>query len=145
MSKQTVKAKPAKANKAKGAPANECQCNAEPTKTEGVYAACGRLTAGKFAPGHDAKLKGVLIKAVRAGQPYKTISAGGRVTNQDPHQVAKSHGWSKYTDGAKAVKKATPATKAKPRKDGRGAGAPRKPRRSTSKAKLSVVTDLVPQ
>jgi len=106
---QTMATKTAKtkaAPKAAKEPTNECQCNAEPVDDQN-YRSCGRLTRGRFAPGHDAKLKGALIRCTTAGIQYKVEGQKA----QDPQKVAASLGWGKYTDRALEIK-AEKATKA---------------------------------
>lgn len=61
-----------------------------------VYGPCGANTrGGLFAPGHDAKLKGLLIKLRRAGQDYAYIE-GSTLRHVDPLSVAMQYGWSKF-------------------------------------------------
>ena len=122
-----VEKAPKAAPKAKGpkVPDKPCQCNAEWDEKSQSYKACGRLTSGRFAPGHDAKLKGVLIKATREGLKYYVLNADtDKVVGLDPEKVAADLGWSKYTDHAKA----TPKTAKAPRvsKAAKAADAPAK-------------------
>lgn len=70
---------------------NLCGCYSE-VDSKGVRTSCGRLVKGKFAPGHDAKLKGALIRAAAAGEKFVTKD-GTKVTTRDPMQFATELGW----------------------------------------------------
>lgn len=67
------------------------------TKDTGVpiYGPCSANTRREFAPGHDAKLKGALIKAYRNGTEYH-YSDGGMLVSCDPVEEARKRGWSHF-------------------------------------------------
>lgn len=88
---------------------NPCGCYSvaeydEPTDTT-VHYSCGELVYGKreFKPGHDAKLKSVLIKAFRNGTDF-TMSDGGMNIHANPMELAKARGWEKFMTPAKPKK-----------------------------------------
>lgn len=87
------------------------------TLVSNVYQACGAETRRTFAPGHDAKLKGVLINEYRAGRDYAFVD-GSLLVHVDPMTKATELGWAHFlTESApKPVKaskpKAEKATKA---------------------------------
>lgn len=92
-----------------GKPEHPCQCYAEflyfqDADHEGdeipVYGPCGRTTRRQFAIGHDAKLKSVLIRLYRAGDPYLVLQ-DGVLTDKDPRQVAAERGWERFLTPAK--------------------------------------------
>lgn len=58
-----------------------------------VHQSCGELTARTFAPGHDAKLKGVLLRAARSGMDYSYVE-GGLLVHADPRTELEVRGWS---------------------------------------------------
>ena len=61
-----------------------------------IYGECGEMTkGGNFAPGHDAKLKSVLIQRHRAGMDYERYE-GGLLVSGSPMVVAKAFGWEKF-------------------------------------------------
>lgn len=71
---------------------NVCACYSEVVKGD-VHVTCGRLCKGKFAPGHDAKLKGMLIRAAAAGETFKFSDDGGKtVQTADPAKQADKFG-----------------------------------------------------
>lgn len=81
-----------------------------------VYQMCGEKTERTFAPGHDAKLKSVLIKCYRAGQDY-SYTEGGALIHVSPMVRATALGWAHFlTDAKPKVKRA-----AKPKADKRDA------------------------
>lgn len=82
---------------------NLCACYS--VETNGVRTSCGRLVKGKFAPGHDAKLKGILIRAAVAGETLKLKDGDGKVTSVQPLAYAKTMGWDAIV--AKGVQVAT--------------------------------------
>lgn len=103
----------AKATKMAKEPTNLCGCYSV-VDSKGVHTSCGRLVKGKFAPGHDAKLKGMLIRAAVAGEKFVTKD-GTKTTTNDPMAFATELGWGKLiqkgidTAAAKAAKpKRTP-------------------------------------
>eukprot|EP00752_Nemacystus_decipiens_P016651 g14891.t1 len=104
--KTTGKRKSAKA------PDKPCQCIAIPKhdhaklRADGVpitdkrwheYVPCGELTRSEFAVGHDAKLKGALIRAYVAESP---IWRDGK--KEDPYAIAKARDWTHFLDAARA-------------------------------------------
>jgi hypothetical protein len=103
MATATKKAATKKAAAKSKAPDQECQCMTEPVPgKEGTYGSCGRVTRGRFAPGHDAKLKSLLIKHAVAGTKFK-VWDGKKAVTVDPDKRAAELGWSKFTDRAKEV------------------------------------------
>lgn len=102
--KSTAKKAPAKA-KAEKAPKtmNACECfSVEVGRTaddEPIFGSCGEQTARRFAPGHDAKLKGALILCAVNGWSYN-VQDGGSLTAYDPRKVADVRGWSHFIDRA---------------------------------------------
>lgn len=93
-----------KAMSSKKEAANLCGCYSV-VDGSGVHTSCGRLVKGKFAPGHDAKLKGMLIRAAAAGEQFKTKD-GTKVTSRDPLAFAKELGWEALIQKGIAVAKA---------------------------------------
>lgn len=90
-----------------------------------VFHSCGAETRGTFAPGHDAKLKGVLQRLHRAGLDYSR-QMGGSVQTLEPMAVAAEFGWEHFlrTEPKRGVKvpgqkaeKAPKATKTRPVED----------------------------
>lgn len=57
-----------------------------------VHQACGEQTQRTFAPGHDAKLKGVLLRAARSGREYAYVE-GGLLIYADPMIELTNRGW----------------------------------------------------
>lgn len=81
---------------------NTCGCLSTVTKrgNEEVHSSCGAKVARRFAPGHDAKLKSLLIrKAVEGGTIV--VVEGGMRTELDPTDTAKSLGWGGFITAAK--------------------------------------------
>jgi hypothetical protein len=81
-----------------------CQCFSTPsgnTTDEGepIYRSCGLTTTGRFAPGHDAKLKSVLMNLAVAGQEYHRHD-GGMLVSGDPAAMARDLAWSHFVDKA---------------------------------------------
>lgn len=111
---------------------NLCGCYSNIDKN-GVHTSCGRLVKGKFAPGHDAKLKGMLIRAAVAGEQFKTQDKGGKVVSHDPKAFAKELGWEAQI--AKGL--ATAAAKANKPKRASGASASAKANKVAPKDKVS--------
>jgi hypothetical protein len=61
-----------------------------------VYGPCGAETrGGNFAPGHDAKLKGVLIKLHRQGAAFN-FTEGSMLVGSDPMTEALKFGWGRF-------------------------------------------------
>lgn len=65
-----------------------------------VYESCGTATHRTYAPGHDAKLKSLLIKLNREGQQYHYIS-GGALVDVSPATLAAELSWSHFLTPAK--------------------------------------------
>lgn len=65
-----------------------------------VYEPCGAMTRRSFAPGHDAKLKGLLIKLNREGQSFN-VAGEGFLTHVEPSTLAAELGWSHFLTPAK--------------------------------------------
>lgn len=61
-----------------------------PTKTCGC--GCGAPVSRRFKPGHDAKLKSVLLKAAREG-------------DQSALRQLERHGWTKFLEGGTSTPK----------------------------------------
>lgn len=97
--------KPTKEKAMPKEPTNLCGCYSV-VDAKGVHTSCGKLVKGKFAPGHDAKLKGMLIRAAVAGSDFKTADAKGKVTVRDPKAFAKELGWGALIEKGIAVAKA---------------------------------------
>lgn len=60
-----------------------CHCGNYTDAETGARLVCVRETAREFAPGHDAKLKGFLIRAGAAGHAVKVLGRPGTVTAQE--------------------------------------------------------------
>lgn len=113
------------ATKTKTAPKTvECSCYsiAHYEQDQLEFHSCGAQTRRTFAPGHDAKLKGTLIRLHRAGLPYVRIVNGTR-QEIEPMQHAKLYGWGHLltAQAKRGVKlpteKAAKATEARPVED----------------------------
>lgn len=117
------------------ASAKPCQCLTVPAYTLGpddtpeaaegegwpegtqVYGPCDSTTSNLFAPGHDAKLKSLLIRLNREGQEYHRLE-GGLLVSGDARQVAANLGWERFLTPAptpKARKATPPKEVAKPK------------------------------
>jgi len=83
-----------------------------------VYAECtANVNKGRtFAPGHDAKLKSVLIKAFRGGYDYSHLEGSMKI-DVDPVTVADDRGWGHFLTAA-------PQRKSRKGTKGQGAKAP---------------------
>lgn len=92
---------------------HDCGCFSVWDEKLEAYVSCGEQVPAKrtFVPGHDAKLKSVLLKAFREGEAFTYVSGGLRV-EADPLELAKERGWEKFMT-PKPVKK----SKAKADKD----------------------------
>lgn len=66
-----------------------------------VYKSCGATTDRIYAPGHDAKLKGALIKRYLADEPFIQLD-GGMLIHGDPMEVARQLGWDHFLVAAYA-------------------------------------------
>lgn len=117
------KASAAKAEpKAKAAkPLVACKCNTERvggTDDAPIFGPCGAQTKRDFAPGHDARLKGLLIRLHVLGQDYQVKGQPAR----KPLDVAKERQWGGYLtaaadrDSRRSVAKANRAAAAAERK-----------------------------
>lgn len=89
-------------NRAMAKPLNICECNTQPTADPTVFESCGRLTKSRFAPGHDAKLKGLLIRLALAGESYK-VDNGHLVVFENPAVELQSFGWGSFLEKAQAA------------------------------------------
>jgi hypothetical protein len=83
---------------------NPCQCFSTPTgnstdEGEPIYRSCGQSTTGRFAPGHDAKLKSTLMSLSVAGQEYHRQD-GGILTSGDPGAMARDLNWGHFVEKA---------------------------------------------
>lgn len=89
-----------------------CQCRNFADATTGERLVCTATTKRTFAPGHDARLKGHLIRIGRAGHLVHTPEGG---TPQFPAVVAERFGFAHMVrDGiARTPKKAAPKAPAK--------------------------------
>jgi hypothetical protein len=92
-----------------------CQCNTQVIDTleDGtpVHGSCGAQTKSRFAPGHDARLKGTLLKLIRSNQEY-TVREGGALTSSNPATVLTEMGWAKFNVEPKAKVRKPKAEKA---------------------------------
>lgn len=62
-----------------------------------VFGPCNQQTkGGNFAPGHDAKLKGLLIKLHRAGASYNFVDGDLNIIGSDPMTEALKFGWGRF-------------------------------------------------
>jgi hypothetical protein len=74
------------------------ESDAETFEEYDVYESCGMQVSSakrEFRPGHDAKLKSVLIKLYRTGQGFAFLD-GGRLIHSDPMNEAKKRGWGHF-------------------------------------------------
>lgn len=89
---------------------NPCQCwiSADSQASDSVwkYTACKEVCSNVFKQGHDAKLKGQIIRAFRAG--VKMQIKGGAAAGVTARALAKQYGWEHYLTEA-PVRKARPA------------------------------------
>lgn len=67
-----------------------CQCRDYADDETGVSLSCDGVTYRKFAPGHDARLKGFLIKSGRDGHKIRHRPTGDVMS---PHAAAKNYGF----------------------------------------------------
>jgi hypothetical protein len=68
-----------------------------------VYESCGQETSGpkrEFRPGHDAKLKSVLQKAIREDEGYFAYVESGMLIHASAMELAKARGWEKFMTAA---------------------------------------------
>lgn len=94
---------------------NLCACYSE-TDAQGNHVSCGRLVKGRFAPGHDAKLKGNLIRAAVAGEAYKIKDPDSKPVTKDVVAWAKELGWGDLIAKGVAIAKARAAAPKRPAK-----------------------------
>jgi len=89
-----------------------------------VHESCGTVVnKGKqFAPGHDAKLKSVLIAAFRAQMDFSYLD-GGMLIHSDPMAMAQDRDWGKFLTPAKP-RKVRKAAKGKAAKASQGQAEP---------------------
>lgn len=80
-----------------------------------VYETCGRDTANTFAPGHDAKLKSLLVHLLAAGEDYH-YNIGGTGIAESPLNRARAFGWQTAVKESAAIVKARNARQAKANK-----------------------------
>lgn len=77
-----------------------CKCNTTQLSVDAngvpTFGPCGEQTSRDFAPGHDARLKGALIRLHVAGHAYKVKGQA----DQSPLDVAKTRQWGGYLTGA---------------------------------------------
>jgi hypothetical protein len=93
-----------------------CQCFTSPmleygegeTSAETVYGSCNRLTGKRFAPGHDARLKGLLLKLARQDGLYVRQLVDRRDAAA-PSKVLADLGWSHFLDVTQPKPKRTPS------------------------------------
>lgn len=67
--------------------ATPCQCGNYSDAETGARVSCTRYTNREFAPGHDAKLKGFLIRVGAAGHAVKVLGRAGT------HTAVEVAGW----------------------------------------------------
>jgi hypothetical protein len=70
-----------------------CECGDYVNAETGARIACQRSTTRAFAPGHDAKLKGFLIRTGAQGHKVHAIDAEGNVTVLTAVQAADRYGF----------------------------------------------------
>lgn len=99
---------------------NYCQCFTRFDEKQNAYVSCGEHTAREFAPGHDARLKGLLIRLYVAGKDYTRI-VGGQAITVDPLTFAKSRGWDHFLleAGVRHATKVTAANERAAKRDAR--------------------------
>ena len=65
----------------------------EITIADGMCACgCGELVTRTFRQGHDQRLKGILGRAHRAGDPVRVVANGQRTTTS-AHELLEARGW----------------------------------------------------
>jgi len=73
-----------------------CRCFTELLRTEdsgSVFGLCEARTNREFAQGHDAKLKGLLLRLHRSGEEYIVEDGGCLVVGQTPSEILLKRGW----------------------------------------------------
>lgn len=94
--------------------AKECACGNYGNATTGQRLVCDAETTRTFAPGHDARLKGFLIRAGREGHQVTLIGHGEPMSAQD---AAKGFGFAEMVrDGIARPAKARKAKATAPAK-----------------------------
>ena len=103
---------------------NVCRCVVELDDQTGAPAGvtlvgpCGRTTGRDFAPGHDARTKGTLVRAALAGATLALVAADGTTAPVDPTALAVALDWTGIVaaavDQARRPKAARTATTARP-------------------------------
>jgi hypothetical protein len=99
-----------------------CQCQTFTNAVTGENTGCEADTGRVFAPGHDAKLKGLLIRAGVAGQPVLVFGQKGEYTAEKAaaefgfaakvlESIAKGRKAAGQTEAAKGAAEAVPAPK----------------------------------
>lgn len=94
---------------------NACQCRNFADATTGERLTCNAETARNFAPGHDARLKGHLIRIGRAGHLVQDVSFAGY--GSDPRtaqQMANRYGFAAQVAAGIARVAKAPKAKAAP-------------------------------
>ncbi len=121
-----VEEKPARVKKVVVATPCACQLyTGKDVKGEELTTGCNGENVRTFLPGHDAKLKSILIKTAVAGNPVKKSGEDG-TEDMDPLHAAEEYGFrslvEKSVEAAKAKEDAR-ATKLKEREDKKAAAA----------------------
>lgn len=100
---EVVEAKPVKAPKV----ATACACSEFSTLIDGVTidTGCTALTVNKFGPGHDAKLKSLLIKAGVAGAEVTKTGLDGSFEGMSAVEAAELHGFGTQVDKSVTAKR----------------------------------------
>lgn len=89
-----------------------CQCRDYADATTGVSLSCDGVTYRKFAPGHDARLKGFLIQVGRSGHRVKVRGSDKTIT---PVEAASRYGFAhQVRAGIARAEPAQAATAAQP-------------------------------
>lgn len=85
-----------------------CECGDFVNAETGARITCQRSTTREFAPGHDAKLKGFLIRTGAEGQMVRAVAADGTTREMTAVAAASRYGFGHMVaDGiAKAKEKA---------------------------------------
>lgn len=127
---ETVEAKPVREKKAPVEP-TACACQfytGQNAKGETLSTGCSEVTPRTFRPGHDAKLKSLLIQVGAAGNQV-TKATDDEDVEMDPLHAAEEYGFrglvEKSVESAKAKEEAR-AAKAKEREDAKAAKAKEK-------------------
>lgn len=78
-----------------GSELHPCQCGDFADAVTGARLQCDGVTYRNFAPGHDARLKGFLIRVGREGHP---VSHLGSKTTMTPVEAASRYGFAGMVD-----------------------------------------------